>query len=146
MEHILVPTDGSEGAIEAARLAAAMAEKFGARVTILHASQIPSSFMLGVAPPVAEISEFLEVVAKESVDNVRAAFDEKGISYDTEVRNGSPATVIVDFAAENDVDLIVIGHRGLSGFERFLLGSVSGKVVNHAPCAVLVAAPAREGE
>lgn len=141
MRHILVPTDGSEGAIEAARLAADLAERYGATVTVLHASQIPSSFMLGVAPPVAEISEFLEVVAKESVDKVRPALEEKGIEYTAEVRNGSPATVIVDFAAEAGVDLIVIGHRGLSGFERFLLGSVSGKVVNHAPCAVLVAAP-----
>jgi nucleotide-binding universal stress UspA family protein len=52
--------------------------------------------------------------------------------------HGSPADVIVDEAEDNGADLIVVGTRGLHAGRRLLLGSVSTKVVHHAPCDVLV--------
>jgi nucleotide-binding universal stress UspA family protein len=51
---------------------------------------------------------------------------------------GHPAEVIVDYAQRYGVDLIAMGHRGLSGLRRFLVGSVADRVVDHAPCMVLV--------
>ena len=51
---------------------------------------------------------------------------------------GDPAATIVDVAAAEGFDLVVIGHKGHSAIERFLLGSVATKVLHHAPCNVLV--------
>ena len=54
------------------------------------------------------------------------------------IREGSPARVILEVANEEQVDLIVMGSSGKSGFDRFIMGSVADKVVNSAKCAVLV--------
>ena len=62
----------------------------------------------------------------------------EGVKISSVIKEGSPANVILDVAAEEDVDLIVIGSSGKSGFDRFILGSVSDKVVNAAKCPVLV--------
>ncbi|MNF02182.1 Universal stress protein family protein [compost metagenome] len=51
---------------------------------------------------------------------------------------GRPAEQIVRYAEENAIDHIVVGHRGHSDFERWLLGSVARQVIDHAPCAVTV--------
>ena len=64
--------------------------------------------------------------------------NEEGVKISSVIREGSPAKVILDVAAEEDIDLIVIGSSGKSGFDRFILGSVSDKVVNTAKCPVLV--------
>ena len=64
--------------------------------------------------------------------------NEDGIKINPVIREGSPAKSILEVASEEDVDLIVIGSSGKSGFDRFILGSVSDKVVNAAKCPVLV--------
>ena len=64
--------------------------------------------------------------------------NEDGVKISSIIREGSPANVILDVAVEEDIDLIVIGSSGKSGFDRFILGSVSDKVVNAAKCPVLV--------
>ena len=61
-----------------------------------------------------------------------------GIKFHGIVREGSPAKTILEVAKEEDIDLIVIGSSGKSGFDRFIMGSVAEKVVNAAKCAVLV--------
>jgi nucleotide-binding universal stress UspA family protein len=60
------------------------------------------------------------------------------VSWQRRVEQGYPAEVIVSLASDEAVDLIVIGNRGMSGVGRFLVGSVSDRVVHHAPCSVLV--------
>lgn len=61
-----------------------------------------------------------------------------------QIRKGRPYDQILRFADENGADLIMIGHRGLSGTERFFLGSVAAKVVAQAPCSVYVHRPGKE--
>ena len=61
-----------------------------------------------------------------------------GIKFHGIIREGSPAKTILEVAKEEDIDLIVIGSSGKSGFDRFIMGSVAEKVVNAAKCAVLV--------
>ena len=53
-------------------------------------------------------------------------------------REGDPADAILDVAEELNADLIVVGSKGTTGAERFLLGSVPDKVTHHAPCAVMI--------
>jgi nucleotide-binding universal stress UspA family protein len=60
------------------------------------------------------------------------------------LREGDPADEIVTAARDEGYDLIVVGHRGLSPIKAFLLGSVSSRVVTHAPCSVLVVRPGLE--
>lgn len=61
----------------------------------------------------------------------------KDLAVRREVRWGDPAIAVVAYAVENDIDLIVMGTRGKTGFERYLLGSVAEKVVRVSPIPVL---------
>ncbi|MDY0404189.1 universal stress protein [Virgibacillus sp. 179-BFC.A HS] len=60
------------------------------------------------------------------------------MDVDYEILSGKPAQELASFAEENEVDLIVMGNRGISGIKKFVMGSVSEKVTNQASCAVLV--------
>lgn len=75
---------------------------------------------------------------RKIVDRAADLFEERGIKIDKIVRSGSPADIICDYAEENNSDLIVVADKGLGGVKRFLLGSISDKVVRHAKTSVLV--------
>jgi nucleotide-binding universal stress UspA family protein len=62
---------------------------------------------------------------------------ERGLDVNREIRWGDPAVAIIAYAVENDIDLIVMGTRGKTGFERYLLGSVAEKVVRVSPVPVV---------
>jgi nucleotide-binding universal stress UspA family protein len=57
---------------------------------------------------------------------------------ETHAREGQPADVIIEIANQKQADLIVVGSRGLTGIQRYLMGSVSSKVTEHAPCSVMI--------
>jgi nucleotide-binding universal stress UspA family protein len=78
--------------------------------------------------------EDVERLLGEEADVLRAA----GVEVETLAREGDPADAILDVAEQRDADLIVVGNKGMTGAERFLLGSVPNKVSHHAPCSVLI--------
>ncbi|MGC9372027.1 MAG: universal stress protein [Thermovirgaceae bacterium] len=78
---------------------------------------------------------------KQIVEDVREKVNSPVTSYSVEVKAGISYEEIVDFATKHDASMIMIGHRGISGVRRFLLGSVAAKVVAHAPCSVYVHRP-----
>ncbi|MEN2994902.1 MAG: universal stress protein, partial [Thermodesulfovibrio sp.] len=84
----------------------------------------------------------VESIFKAEVEgNLKKAEDilkEKGVRGQTVILEGNPADVIVDYAKDNNIDLIVIGTKGKDATERTLFGSVSQKVTAHAGCSVLV--------
>ena len=87
----------------------------------------------------ASVSEKFLAAAKKSVAQAKAAAKEMGVDVIAEAEQGvSPADIIVRYAADKGIDLIVMGSRGKSAIDRFLVGSVTTKVVAHAPCSVLV--------
>lgn len=94
--------------------------------------------------PVAlvEPGEYEENAQKALAEAV-AAVDtgDRGVPVSTLLRQGNPAQVLIDAAA--DADLLVVGSRGHGGFAEVLLGSVSMHCVHHAPCPVAVIRPAR---
>jgi nucleotide-binding universal stress UspA family protein len=77
--------------------------------------------------------------ALEWLKQIEEAVRKKGIRIKSEILDGdSKAEVIIGYASEKGVDLIVVGSRGLTGFKRFLLGSVANALVGNAPCPVMV--------
>ena len=94
--------------------------------------------------PSGEVIEQYEAYAKkaalEVVGRAVTIAEKRGIkakAHTTETI-GSAVQVITDYAASEKIDLIVVGTRGMGGFKKMLLGSVSSGVVTHAPCTVLV--------
>ena len=136
-KKILVPTDGSEFAKKAQKHALFLANVTGAEIVAVSVTE--NNFVNGL-PLDDEVYQLNQVLNERSEENL-AEFDklnEDNIKISHVIREGSPARVILEVAQEEDVDLIVMGSSGKSGFDRFIMGSVADKVVNSAKCAVLV--------
>jgi nucleotide-binding universal stress UspA family protein len=146
LKRVLVAVDGSDDSERAFGRALKLAQDTGAELVILNV--LPGITALGAmasrAPlPQSTYDEFFERAEKKSREIVArhlAAAQNRGVEARGEVIRSTETIVaaIVDFAAQQKVDLIVIGTRGLGGFKRLLMGSVSTGVVTHAGCPVLV--------
>jgi nucleotide-binding universal stress UspA family protein len=136
-KKILVPTDGSEFAKKAQRHALFLSKVSGAE--ILAVSVTENNFISGL-PLDDEVYQLNQVLKERSEENLKEfdKINEDDLKITHIIREGSPARVILEVAQEEDVDLIVMGSSGKSGFDRFIMGSVADKVVNSAKCAVLV--------
>lgn len=146
--RILVPFDFSadaERALETARaLATATGADGGAAIDLLHviAPPMDPDIYVPLHDPsrsfsYVELSAEVEKTLAERFATGTGDEPESG-AVSVHVRDGHPAAVIAEFAAERGSDLIVLGSHGLSGLRRFLLGSVSQNVVRAAACPVLV--------
>ena len=136
-KKILVPTDGSEFARKAQRHALFLAKVSGAEIVAVSVTE--NNFVNGL-PLDDEIYQLNQVLNERSEENLKEfdKLNEDDIKITHVIREGSPARVILEVANEEQVDLIVMGSSGKSGFDRFIMGSVADKVVNSAKCAVLV--------
>jgi nucleotide-binding universal stress UspA family protein len=130
---ILHPTDFSQPAAEAFRLACSLARDHGARLVAVHV----------VIPPVVTSVEGVMVPAPEVDRNellrqLRLLQDEApGVTMEFRLLEGAPAAEILAAAKEAACDLIVIGTHGRTGLGRLLMGSVAEQVVRKALCPVL---------
>ena len=133
---ILVPVDSSEFAFKALEKAIETAKQLGAQLTIMS---VAAQFE-GVAEEVPiSYANKLKDEAKKAVNRGRQLVEQAGLTCQTVVEVGaSPADNIVRYAEESKADLIVMGHRGMTGLARFLVGSVASRVVAHASCSVQV--------
>ena len=135
MKNILVPVDGSEGSDRAVAEAISMAEVCGAKLNFLYVANINQ-----LAINACLSDAILEAVTKAGNVILDRAMEmvPSGIEKEAYSETGSPAVVILDFAASNDIDLIIMGSRGLGIVKGVLLGSVSQYIVEQAKCPVLV--------
>ena len=137
-KRILVPTDGSEFAKKAQKHALFLAKASGAEIFAVSVTE--NNFVNGL-PLDDEVYQLNQILKERSEENLKE-FDELNDNADLKIthiiREGSPAKVILEVAKDEDIDLIVMGSSGKSGFDRFIMGSVADKVVNSAKCAVLV--------
>lgn len=135
-ETILVPTDGSDHAERAARHALSLAERFDAKIHALGVVNLEEQAGPFDAGGVSdEYLDRLEADAEEWVGGVEALAGNRPV--ETTVVEGTPEETIVDFAADQDVDLIAMGTRGRSGLTRFVTGSVTEHVVRETDRPVL---------
>lgn len=139
---IVVGTDGSQTATEAVRQAVELANSVGARVEIVSAYEPVSGERLREEGEQAPEDVQWMINHREEVEATLAeaakVAERAGVACTTYARQGDPADAILDVAEEQDVDLIVVGNKGMTGAKRFLLGSVPNKVSHHAPCSVLI--------
>jgi len=135
MKRILVAHDGSKSSDKALKKAVEIADKFGSTLTVV--AVIPELFLTELVE--ADRTRIFETLKSETLDMLdRIKTRTSGIKIKTVIRQGSPALEILNAAAAVKADVIVTGSHGRHGAEKFLLGSVSSKIVDHATCAVLV--------
>lgn len=133
-ERILLPVDGSEHSRRAVAIAVDLARRYGAEVVVLHAREHELTWGADIDIESAE-------EARRLVDDVVRELKDAGAATRGEVVRvpiGDVPRAILDAAKAEDVGLIVMGTRGLSDWERLLLGSVAHKVVHLAEVPVLV--------
>jgi len=135
MKNILVPVDGSEGADRAIEKAVMLAEICGAKLNFLYVANINQLAINAVLSDAIldSVTKAGNVILDRALEIVPA-----GVAKESFSDTGSPAVVILDFAETNDIDLIVMGSRGLGVVKGVLLGSVSQYVVEQSKCPVLV--------
>jgi nucleotide-binding universal stress UspA family protein len=132
ISKILVAVDGSETSSKAAEMAIDLAEKHGADLIALFI----------VAPNVnfSEVFYLAKENGQKIVDEVKNAALAKKLNVYAEVLFdvGSVPKAIVEYAEKNNVNLIVIGTRGISGIKRMLVGSTASEVVKYSHCPIMV--------
>jgi nucleotide-binding universal stress UspA family protein len=143
--HILVPTDGSELSLAAARKAMAFATEVKAKLTFLHAlPSPPQTFFGGEGTLVNQMppEEFLaqaEAQANVLLDELVSRAAGAGITSDKVVAsNGAPYEAIIEVATARGCDLIMMASHGYRGFKGLILGSETQKVLTHSKIPVLV--------
>ena len=132
MRPILVAYDGSESAKRALDVAAERAN--GSPLTVVSVAELLPQFGRAGAMLLPEEDDERKRELAEAMGVLKA----RGIKAKAVERRGDAAEAIVDEAQKEDAELIVVGTRGLNAAKRWLMGSVSTRVVQHAPCNVLV--------
>jgi nucleotide-binding universal stress UspA family protein len=146
LKKILVSTDGSENANRAVEAAIALAKQNGAELLIVHvvSEAVPAQYApIGINAPVADYTNYFKTIEDQGRSLVSQTVDKAkhdGANARGEVLRTISSTVeaLVEASEKDHVDLIVVGTRGLGGFRKLLLGSVSSGIVSHATCSVLI--------
>ncbi len=139
-QNILLATDGSKYATYAAEAVLGLVKEFQNKdreIILLHVSDTPPTRSQLMQADL-DVQSVLREKAGKAVASTEQKFAEADVAYTLEVALGDPADGIVDFAKTNDIDLIIIGSRGLGAVGSVLLGSVSRRVAHEAPCPVMI--------
>lgn len=133
--HVLFPTDGSEGSAVALEHAIDHALRYDATLHVLYV--IEETYPVVEAGP-EDVLAALEAEGERALKHARTRATDAGVgSVRGAILGGSPYRQILEYVDENGIDLIVMGTHGRRGVDRYLLGSVAEKVVRTADCPVL---------
>jgi nucleotide-binding universal stress UspA family protein len=131
VEKILAAVDGSKHADKALEYAVALAKHYSANLALVHVEE-DKLIRIGGPQVVDCLGTVGECILKDAATKAR------GMEFDKVLKFGSPAETIIKVAKKADVDIIVVGSRGLSSVQRFLLGSVSDDISMHSRSSVLI--------
>jgi nucleotide-binding universal stress UspA family protein len=138
LKNILFATDFSSAADAAAPIAIQIAQRYGAKVIGLHVN--PFDNYTAAAPEAwASMTEATERENKEDAKRLNEQLKE--VEHDVVIGEGNIWEAIVNQIKEKEVDLIVVGTRGRTGFGKTVLGSVAEEILRKAPCPVLTVGP-----
>ncbi len=140
IKRVLAPTDFSAHSDQAVRFACGLAERFDAELHLINIlSEIipagPDPLLMPVMPP--QFYQENEDRANQTLRSLIQPSWGKPARVVTAVRWGSPVEAIVDYAQEQQIDMIVIATHGRTGLSHVLLGSVAERIVREANCPVL---------
>ena len=149
LSEILVPIDGSTDAKKATKAAITIGKATGAEIVFLnviagHTLVMGDEAIVGneseTTPTADDYYEAMEKLGKDIVDEAASDAKAAGVKARGMVMRAPAAVVeaIINQATKEKADVIVMGTRGLGGFKKLLVGSVSQGVLTHAPCSVLV--------
>lgn len=140
---ILVPTDFSEGARQALRIASDLAKAHGASLLLLHVTELPPGLDTGtmIAPAPGGIPVTVVDFAREQavtwMNQDRGNYVDADVDVAVRIEIGSVVDTVLDTAEKISADLIVVGTHGRTGFAHFVLGSVAERIVRRSPVPVL---------
>lgn len=137
-KKIFMPVDGTENSEKVVNYVKELAKKFDSEIIIFNA-QLPIQNVIFTTNSSIFASTYYtpEEIAQKIVDTVSKQFD-SSFKVRTDIVIGDPASTILEFSEKHKADCIVICTHGLNATKRFLLGSVTNKVVNYAKIPVLV--------
>lgn len=135
IKRILCPIDFSEISMKAMKMAKELRDIFSAEIDILHV--MPSHIIKKKIKKLKDKDRILKEIREETMNNLTKFITNYTIAK-SEIDEGEPDKKIVSFSKENDIDLIVIGARGLGFIKGMLIGSVTDAVLKSSPCPVFV--------
>jgi nucleotide-binding universal stress UspA family protein len=136
-DHILLPTDGSDGAETIAQHAGSLAKQYDATVHVLSVVDTRNRFegpSMGLGSDAWEDAQREQ--AERAVDDAVAALPDD-VTVERHVESGVPHTEILDYADDAGIDLIVMGTHGRTGIDHYLIGSIAERVVRQSPVPVV---------
>jgi nucleotide-binding universal stress UspA family protein len=139
LRKLLVPTDFSDSARHAFNYGLSFAGEYKAELVLLH---VVENLTVGYASdlfpvPMAEVFQEISGYAKTELTKLAEEARARGVSVSELVVQGKPSAEIIRHAAENEVDMIVLGTHGKGMLDQALFGSTTERVVRRAPCPVL---------
>ncbi len=151
ISHVLITLDGSHLAEKAVAPGMELAQRFGAKVTLLQVNALlPFGYGESLATEWAELDTsqgLFNQMHKSSetyLTEVAGQYRSDNLPIETEVIDGLTVTSILDFVESANVDLVVMSTHGRSGLRRWLYGSVTAKVLRSAPCSMFIVRPPAE--
>jgi nucleotide-binding universal stress UspA family protein len=142
-EKIMVAFDTSKDSVTAVDFGCSLAKKYGSTLIVVHVYSITSPTYSGVAQTPVPDYEGIAELSKERARGILTEGIElaeaHGVKAEGELLEASSTVqALVEFAESEKVDLIIVGTRGMTGFKKLVLGSVSNGLVSHSVCPVLV--------
>ena len=133
-KHILIALDESGEPKKGLEKAIYIAKLTGAKITCVNVTVVSATLVAAVT----DYKKYLTEKAQEMLDSAKESCEKQGIQFASEVLHGSPASQIAEFAEKQNVDLVIVGSRGLGGIKWKILGSVPSSLVHESIVSVLV--------
>jgi len=138
-QRILIPIDGSQLSLQAAKQGVYIASKLESKVVFLHVIDvrtIQTSSLAGMDPAVLKTR--LRNVAERYLNEAGKLAEEENIKFENQIREGLPAEDILKEIEEKRIDLVIMSSKGMSGAHRVIIGSTAEEVVRWSTCPVLI--------
>lgn len=135
---ILVPTDASEAAQRALKVAIELAKELGSRIVLLHVVFTPEAMGYTLSDGVSVAQEEIGIYGEQALTAATNGIDTGNVPIEKKQIPGHPGLAIIEEIKSCNIDLVVMGNRGYGPIAGALLGSVSQRVLTQAGCPVMI--------